>query len=191
MPGLEELELDSRTRETLCRPDLLQAREAHFRSLDSLHAGEGRDTVFVEKGTMGQADCDPAVEPLKWLEEVLEYLADHADGLADPHIFRPLCLQYEPCGIHTMDALLGAEVRCSSGTWWTKPLAAPVGRLEPPDYERDETWVLLGSTHYVSEKDKPTNCLYVISDQGRIIDRYDKCKCVPGDLKVYSPGKAA
>ena len=49
-------------------------------------------------------------------------------------------------------------------------------------------WVVLGSTHYLSEDDKPTNCLYVISSSGHIVDRYDKCMCTPGDLKVYSPG---
>jgi len=49
-------------------------------------------------------------------------------------------------------------------------------------------WVVLGSTHYLSEEDKPANCLYVISSQGKIINRYDKCICTPGDLKVYSPG---
>jgi len=53
---------------------------------------------------------------------------------------------------------------------------------------RHRIWIILGSTHYLSEKDKPTNCLYIISSQGRIINRYDKCFCTPGDLKVYSPG---
>ena len=50
-------------------------------------------------------------------------------------------------------------------------------------------WVVLGSTHYLSETDKPTNCLYVISSRGRIVNRYDKCMCTSGDLKAYSPGK--
>lgn len=49
-------------------------------------------------------------------------------------------------------------------------------------------WVILGSAHYLSDRLKPTNCLYVISSSGNIIDRYDKCECVPEDLKVYTPG---
>ena len=36
-------------------------------------------------------------------------------------------------------------------------------------------WVVLGSAHYISEDEKPLNCLYIISDEGKIVDRYDKC----------------
>lgn len=50
-------------------------------------------------------------------------------------------------------------------------------------------WVILGSTHYISTTVKPTNCLYIISPSGRIVDRYDKRMCCdPDDLKVYTPG---
>jgi predicted amidohydrolase len=49
-------------------------------------------------------------------------------------------------------------------------------------------WVVLGSAHYISEKEKPTNCLYIISDKGRIVDRYDKSMLTGGDLEVYTPG---
>jgi len=49
-------------------------------------------------------------------------------------------------------------------------------------------WLVLGSAHYLSETAKPTNCLYLISDRGRIVDRYDKRFCTGDDLKVYTPG---
>ena len=49
-------------------------------------------------------------------------------------------------------------------------------------------WVLLGSTHQLSETNKPHNSLYVINPEGKIIDRYDKRFCTNGDLKYYSPG---
>jgi deaminated glutathione amidase len=49
-------------------------------------------------------------------------------------------------------------------------------------------WVVLGSAHYLSAAEKPTNCLYVISSEGEIVDRYDKSMCTGGDLKVYTPG---
>jgi predicted amidohydrolase len=49
-------------------------------------------------------------------------------------------------------------------------------------------WVVLGSAHYISEDEKPTNCLYIISDEGKIVDRYDKSMLTGGDLKYYSPG---
>jgi predicted amidohydrolase len=48
--------------------------------------------------------------------------------------------------------------------------------------------VVLGSAHYISEKEKPTNCLYIISNKGEIVDRYDKSMLTGSDLKVYTPG---
>ena len=57
-------------------------------------------------------------------------------------------------------------------------------------------WVLLGSTHRLSEGHKPHNCVYVIDAQGKIADRYDKRFCTglnarrkpTMDLAHYSPG---
>jgi deaminated glutathione amidase len=55
-------------------------------------------------------------------------------------------------------------------------------------------WVVLGSTHRLTGRHKPHNSLYVVDDQGRIVDRYDKMFCAgdrseeTGDLAHYSPG---
>jgi predicted amidohydrolase len=49
-------------------------------------------------------------------------------------------------------------------------------------------WVALGSTHPLTEPNKPHNCLYLISPQGQIVDRYDKRFCTEGDLNHYTPG---
>ncbi len=49
-------------------------------------------------------------------------------------------------------------------------------------------WVILGSAHYLSENDKPLNCLYIISDEGKIIGRYDKSMLTSSDAKFYSAG---
>jgi predicted amidohydrolase len=65
-------------------------------------------------------------------------------------------------------------------------------------------WVLLGSTHRLSDGHKPHNSVYVIDAQGKIVDRYDKrfCTGTPNpsprgrggnrgptmDLAHYSPG---
>ncbi len=55
-------------------------------------------------------------------------------------------------------------------------------------------WVILGSTHRLSGPNKPHNCLYIINDDGQLVDRYDKMFCAgdksgeTGDLAHYSPG---
>jgi len=49
-------------------------------------------------------------------------------------------------------------------------------------------WVVLGSTHRLTESNKPYNSLYLIGPDGRIVDRYDKRFCTPGDLRRLTPG---
>lgn len=49
-------------------------------------------------------------------------------------------------------------------------------------------WVVLGSTHKLTGPNKPYNSLYLINPDGRIVDRYDKRFCTPGDLRRLTPG---
>jgi predicted amidohydrolase len=49
-------------------------------------------------------------------------------------------------------------------------------------------WVIVGSLHRLSGKNKPHNCLYVISPEGKVIDRYDKRFCTTTDLQYSTPG---
>ncbi len=58
-------------------------------------------------------------------------------------------------------------------------------------------WVLLGSSHRLTGRHKPHNCVYVIDDRGAIVDRYDKRFCA-GDrsgkseeLALFTPGDHA
>ena len=54
--------------------------------------------------------------------------------------------------------------------------------------DRENVWIVLGSTHLLSRGNLPHNCLYVIDANGQIVDRYDKRFCTEEDLKYYSPG---
>jgi predicted amidohydrolase len=49
-------------------------------------------------------------------------------------------------------------------------------------------WVVLGSTHPLTPPNKPHNCLYLVSPEGKILNRYDKRFCTSGDLEHYTPG---
>ena len=54
--------------------------------------------------------------------------------------------------------------------------------------KQNRVWVVLGSTHRLSKGHMPHNSLYLIDDQGQVVDRYDKRFCTEGDLRHYSPG---
>ncbi|MHC4212097.1 MAG: carbon-nitrogen hydrolase family protein [Planctomycetota bacterium] len=49
-------------------------------------------------------------------------------------------------------------------------------------------WIVLGSSHPLTEPNKPHNCLYLINPAGKIVDRYDKRFGMPLDLQNYTPG---
>ena len=49
-------------------------------------------------------------------------------------------------------------------------------------------WVVLGSSHRLTEPHKPHNLLYLISSEGKLVDRYDKRFCTGIDLANYTPG---
>ena len=49
-------------------------------------------------------------------------------------------------------------------------------------------WVILGSAHYIDEGEKPLNSLYIISNQGNIVGRYDKSMLTSSDSSHYTAG---
>jgi deaminated glutathione amidase len=49
-------------------------------------------------------------------------------------------------------------------------------------------WVIVGSLHRLSGNNKPHNCLYVITPEGKVADRYDKRFCTTSDLQYSTPG---
>ncbi len=54
--------------------------------------------------------------------------------------------------------------------------------------KENNIWVILGSAHFISNDEKPLNCLYVISNEGQIVDRYDKSMLTKRDSIYYSAG---
>lgn len=52
-------------------------------------------------------------------------------------------------------------------------------------------WVVLGCNHQLSAPNLPHNSLYVISDSGELVDRYDKRLCSHTEINGwYSPGES-
>lgn len=52
-------------------------------------------------------------------------------------------------------------------------------------------WVVLGSCRRVVAREKPANCLHVISNTGRIVGTYDKQKLTPAEAAWYTPGNGS
>lgn len=112
--------------------------------LAALYGGLCLDPVFYLNGYNGVGQADPYTEPERWVEEALDDLAANASCLLDALTFRPLVIEFGPYGVHFIDRMFGADVFDLDGTrnWQVHYLDTPVGQLQLPDLERDETWAL-------------------------------------------------
>jgi len=105
---------------------------------------------------------------------VRRYIAHAARRRADVVHFHEGCLSG-----------YGGRIACP-GYDWAALREATDSVLD--EARRRKVWVVLGSSHPLTPPHKPHNSLYLISPAGRIVDRYDKRFCTPGDLECYSPG---
>ena len=92
--------------------------------------------------------------------------------------------------VHFPEAALSGYAGTDLPTWdgfdWDG-LVAQTQRIQRVAREQ-KVWVILGSAHRLSGKNRPHNCLYAINPRGQIVERYDKCFCTTSDLRYYSCG---
>jgi len=52
-------------------------------------------------------------------------------------------------------------------------------------------WTVIGSAHLLTPPRRPHNSMYVVSDQGQLVDRYDKRFCSHAEVtQYYTPGSS-
>lgn len=92
--------------------------------------------------------------------------------------------------VHFPEAALsgyaGVDLRSWEGYDWDLLKEETLGIIRLA--QEEGIWVILGSAHPLSRGHLPHNCLYAISPEGLIVERYDKRFCTEQDLKYYSPG---
>ncbi|RPJ49941.1 MAG: hypothetical protein EHM21_06015 [Chloroflexi bacterium] len=129
--------------ERLSSPELLDSRAAWFARLEDLFAGGPAEQVFRMLGIMKYTEAD-GPDWYVWMDRSLAELGEDAERAADPRVFRPLILNYNPHGVHFIDHLLGAEVfQMEDASWQAHPLSAPIGSLQPPDLDHLPGWQVM------------------------------------------------
>jgi predicted amidohydrolase len=116
-------------------------------------------------------------ENAKWVQHFMRDAADQGAHLL--HTSEASLSGYAGCDVPTFDQYdWGALRQETSGI---RRLARELN-----------LWLVLGSSHFLGEKWKPTDCQYLIDPAGRIVDRYDKCFLTGdgqyGDQAHYSAG---
>lgn len=135
--------------------------------------------------TLRTATCQFSVEPdiahnARWILKQIDQAADQGAKIA----------HFSECAL---SGYAGVDIPDIAALDWDALIDAT--RAIQAAARRRRIWVLLGSTHRLSEGHKPHNSVYVIDPRGRIVDRYDKryctgeCRRKPTmDLSHYSPG---
>ena len=152
---LKEISMKPGTGNILNDPAPIEVRKAHFTRLKSLYAGEMLESEFILQG-IGQHTEDDGPDWEKWLDESLDALAQRAEEAKDPDVFRPLVINYNPHGVHFVDYLFGADVFRLDDSWQVHYLETPIGDLERPDLEANDSWqAVTAFTHAFVERDVP------------------------------------
>jgi predicted amidohydrolase len=145
---------------------------------DSLLAHYNRDFIESEKGKMTVASCQFPVtgntgQNAAWIEDQMR----SAKMLGAEVCHFPEC---------ALSGYGGADIVDFNQFDWDD-LESHTQRIMSLARDLD-IWVVLGSSHRLSQGHKPHNSLYLINPEGQVIDRYDKRFCTRGDLDHYTPG---
>lgn len=104
--------------------------------------GEGGEPPFYLSGINGGCGADPIAAPEAWVDGAVADCLSQRGASGDRRVFRPLCVEYNPFGVHFVDRILGARVWTQGDQWWSEPFHGPVGELAAPDLANSATWAL-------------------------------------------------
>ena len=106
--------------------ELLEIREYHMERLGELFAGVNeKNEVFVLNGICSNTDMAPDYDIGTFVAGQANDLLERAEDGLNKRVFRPLVFGSWLCGVHFIDAALGADVRREfrgeedgSASWW-------------------------------------------------------------------------
>ncbi len=125
---------------------LIAERDTWFARMSDLFDGKENDynakKVFTLHGIVPRPRDNSYLytDPEDWVTDCLELMLTQRGTRPDG--FTPVCVEYPPYGVHYIDKMLGAKVYFHCGQWNADYLTSPIGSLEMPDLDKDETWQL-------------------------------------------------
>lgn len=142
------MHINTKIHEILNDSNLVIVRDRWFERVSHLYNGEMdeflQENVLNINGTveMGVAPGDAYESPEKWVIDSLKRLSERSELSNDNNVFVPLCIEYGIYGVHFIDKILGAEVFYQDNQWYNRYIETPIGSLEYPDLDNNETWQL-------------------------------------------------
>ncbi len=128
--------------EKLKNPELKKYRELWLGRLTDLFNNKVGKPFFINGIATYTEDFDDNWED--WLGSSLKYLNDESEKAFDENVFRPVCINFNPHGVHFIDYFFGADVfRLEDNSWQVHPLETPIGSLEKPNLNNLPAWKLM------------------------------------------------
>lgn len=130
--------------EVLNNETYIAKRDEWFGKLTDMFDGNYHEKrAFVLCGHNAWGKADPYTEPEQWVDDCLDVIVDNLAGaIMNDLRFAPVCVEYAVYGVHYIDKIFGANVYMKSGQWYNDYLKTPIGSLEAPDLDKDETFRL-------------------------------------------------
>ena len=195
--------LSSEAHEYLNNESLIAERDMWFSRMRDLFEGRENEynckKVFTLHGIVPRPRDNSYLytAPEDWVTDCLELMLTQR-GSGDEG-FTPVCVEYPPYGVHYIDKMLGAKVYHHAGQWNADYLTSPIGSLEMPDLDRDETWqISKRAVKAFLDADvklplfglptlsSPLNILLNLYGQEALIAMYDDEDAVRHDLDVIN-----
>lgn len=139
--------LSKSARAILNDSELIVQREIWFERLTNLFSATPdpyNESYVISLGgnvpRPSESDVSPYTHPEDWVIACLELAAQNTE--MPEGRFSPVCVEYPIYGVHFIDKMLGANVYIHEGQWHADYLQTPIGSLEMPDLDTDETWSL-------------------------------------------------
>lgn len=183
--------------------NLIADRDMWFSRMTALF--EGRDDPYNDRKVYTLHGIVPRprdnsylyTDPEGWIVDCLELMLTIKG--TQPGGFTPVCVEYPPYGVHYIDKMFGANVYHYAGQWNVDYLKTPIGELEMPDLEKDETWQISKRAVYafldadvrlplfgLPTLSSPLNILLNLYGQDALLAMYEDEDAVRHDLDVIN-----
>lgn len=130
-------------RKILNDASLIARRDAWMKKMENMFQTGEPDKIYMA-GILGHAVHPDYMytDPEKWVEEVLENLAQRARQMDTEEIMSHLSVWSTLYSNHIIDAIFGAEVFRRQDQWYNRYLQNEVGELKKPDWKNSGEWKL-------------------------------------------------
>lgn len=123
---------------------LCQKRDEWFDRLQAVFDGKdsGKGVIRIN-GSCARGAVSLYNEPEKYIDSCVADIMEHrGEMILDDETFVPVCIEAPVYGVHFIDKIFGANVYSKSRQWYNDYLTTPIGSLQEPDLESNETFNL-------------------------------------------------